>query len=109
MLASVGDATVQLWDVANPAHPRPIGPGLSSSTTNINRVAFSPDGHTLASGNADGTIQLLDIANPAHPRPIGQPLGSGAGVGSVAFASLTGTPWPAATSTAPSGCGMPAF
>ena len=85
MLASVDDATVQLWDVANPAHPRPIGPGLSSSTTSINRVAFSPDGHTLASGNADGTIQLLDIANPAHPRPIGQPLGSGAGVGSVAF------------------------
>ena len=48
-------------------------------------MAFSPDGHTLASGNFDGTIQLLDVADPAHPRPIGQPLDSGAAVGAVVF------------------------
>ena len=48
-------------------------------------MAFSPDGHTLASGNDDGTVRLWDVADPAHPRPLGQPLTSGAVVNSVAF------------------------
>jgi len=50
-------------------------------------VAFSPDGHTLASGNADGTVQLWDVTGPAHPRPLGPPLTAtnGYAVDSVAF------------------------
>ena len=35
-------------------------------------MAFSPDGHTLASGDDDGTIQLWDVADPARPRLLGQ-------------------------------------
>jgi WD40 repeat protein len=53
----------------------------------VNSVAFSPDGHTLASGNLDGTTRLWDVADPAHPSLLGQPLTSGgtAAVNSVAF------------------------
>src|SRR4051812_8496949 len=35
---------------------------LKGHTHNINSVAFSPDGKTLASGSADWTIKLWDVA-----------------------------------------------
>ena len=65
---------VRLWDVTDPAHPRPLGQPLTSGgTASVVSVAFSPDGHTLAGGSYDGTTRLWDVADPAHPRPLGQP------------------------------------
>ena len=74
------DGTIRLWNVADPAHPRPLGQPLTAApaagrrggTAVVLSVAFSPDGHTLASGDDDGTIQLWDVADPAHPRPLGR-------------------------------------
>jgi WD40 repeat protein len=63
--------TVRLWDVADPAHPRPLGAPLTGPA---GPVAFSPDGHTLASGADDNTVRLWDVADPAHPHPRGAPL-----------------------------------
>jgi WD40 repeat protein len=49
-------------------------------------MAFSPNGHTLATGSDDGTIQLWNLAAAAHPMPIGQPLtGDTSYINSVAF------------------------
>ena len=84
------DGTVRLWNVADPAHPRPLGQPLTGgSSPNVDfAVAFSPDGHILASGNLDGTVRLWNVADPAHPRPLGQPLtigSSGNPVFAVAF------------------------
>jgi WD40 repeat protein/class 3 adenylate cyclase len=85
---SVG-GTVQLWDVADPAHPRPLGQPLTAggASTYVISVAFSPDGHALASTDAPGTVLLWDVTDPAHPRPLGQPLtaGGASAVDSVAF------------------------
>jgi WD40 repeat protein len=49
-------------------------------------VAFSPGGHTLATGYGDGTLRLWDVTDPAHPRQLGEPpTGSTGSVLSVAF------------------------
>jgi WD40 repeat protein/transcriptional regulator with XRE-family HTH domain len=84
LAGGTSDGTVQLWDVADPAHPRRLGSTLTGPAA-VNWVAFSPDGHTLASGSLDGTIRLWDATDPARPRPLGQPLTSRSGVLSVAF------------------------
>jgi WD40 repeat protein len=66
--------TVRVWDIADPAHPRPLGRSLTGGTALVLSVAFSPDGHTLASGDVGGTVRVWDIADPAQPRPLGPPL-----------------------------------
>ena len=80
--------TIRLWDVADPAHPRPLGRPLTGGTGTVETLAFSPDGHMLASSDDDGTVRLWDVADPARPRPLGQPLTASTGiVYSVAFSS----------------------
>ena len=80
------NGTIRLWDVADHAHPRPLGQAMMGGTDAVNSVDFSPDGHTLASGDGDGTIRLWDVADPEHPRPLGQAKTSRAnGMGPVDF------------------------
>ena len=65
---------MRLWNLTDPAHPGPLGGPLTGHTNTVWSVAFSPDGHTLASGSGDGTVRLWNLTDPAHPRPLGQPL-----------------------------------
>jgi WD40 repeat protein len=61
LASSTADGTIRLWDVTDPAHPRPLGQSLTGSTGPAYSVAFSPDGHTLASSSIDGTIRLWNL------------------------------------------------
>jgi hypothetical protein len=63
----------RLRDVADPTHPFLLGPPLSAGTHSVDSVAFSPYGHTLASGDDDGTSPTRHIpcrwpvSRPASP------------------------------------------
>ena len=61
------DKDVYLWDVASPAHPRPLGAPLTGPSGQAWTVAVSPDGKTLAAGANDGTVWLWNLADPARP------------------------------------------
>ncbi len=67
-----GDGTVRLWDVSDRTHPVPLGQPLSGYTSPVEAVAFSTDGHTLATAGTD--VRLWNVTDPAHPAPVGQPL-----------------------------------
>lgn len=74
------DNSVRLWDAAS---GQPIGEALAGHQSNVNCVAFSPDGKILASGDARGVIILWDVATR---RMIGQPfIGHQRRVHSLAF------------------------
>ena len=48
---------------------------LTDPTGVVNAVAFSPDGHTLASGNGeDDAVRLWNVTDPTHLSLLGKPL-----------------------------------
>src|SRR5262249_34098256 len=89
VLAAAGAGrVVHLWDVSNPARPRPLGTPLTGPANTIYSVAFSPGGTMLAAASADGAVRLWTVTAPARAEPLGRPLtgpGTGPGVESVAF------------------------
>jgi WD40 repeat protein len=83
ILATGGDNTLILWDVSDPNTPRPVGRPLTRYTFGI---AFTPDGHVMATGSLNDTVTLWDVSDPALPRRLGQPLtGHTSGIRDVRF------------------------
>ena len=66
------DLASRLVNTENTPLPAPLAAGAGF----VYSVAYSRDGHVMASGNSDGTIRLWNVADPVHPRPLGQPLPS---------------------------------
>jgi WD40 repeat protein len=67
------------------AENTPLSSALTVGTGGVGAVAFSPGGHTLASGTNNGTVRLWDVADPVRPEPLAKPLTVGSAVFSVAF------------------------
>ena len=67
---------VQLWNLANPAAPHRIAtiaaaanvPTNCGDCSNLDYIAFSPDGRTLAMTAAHHAISLWDVSTPGAPR-----------------------------------------
>jgi WD40 repeat protein len=67
------DGSIQLWQTGSPENPyftqRPnyLVRNAHSSQTEISSLAFSRDGHLLASRSCDGTLKLWDIRSFRDP------------------------------------------
>lgn len=58
---------VQIWDVADPGQPRPVGPALSTGDDYILDLEFGADGRSVAVVRTDQPVTLWDISDPANP------------------------------------------
>ncbi|QKW07731.1 WD40 repeat domain-containing protein [Streptomyces sp. NA04227] len=70
-VASTDDALVRLWDLRRPDHPRRLPRSLTGNESAVRAVAFSPDGHLVATAAEDGTVRLWDVSTPARPKVVG--------------------------------------
>jgi hypothetical protein len=102
---ATGGGAVTLWNVPDPARLIQIAVLPAPGGVNqVNAVAFSPDGRTLASGLSDGTVVLWDVTDPAHA--IRTATLTGRPATSPPWRSPpTGTCWPARAPTARCSCG----
>jgi WD40 repeat protein len=62
MASGIEGKTIRLWDVSTGEHKAT----LDGHTDDVNWIAFSPDGSTLASGSDDKTIRLWDAETSKH-------------------------------------------
>lgn len=88
-LVAVGhadDGSARLYQVNGDGMPALLAalPGQGSAAQ-VYAIAFSPDGHLLATGDQSGGVRLWDVSTPASPKALGGELTPGFGAGVLAL------------------------
>ncbi|WP_327277411.1 trypsin-like peptidase domain-containing protein [Streptomyces sp. NBC_01224] len=76
-----GEASQSLYAAA----AIPLKRRITAQITDVNGLALSPDGHTVATGSADGTVERWDVATGRARRAFTSETDPHGGVYSVAF------------------------
>ena len=79
----IASGSVQVWDIADPAHPTLTA--TLDTASNPGASAFSPVGHLLAASTDGGEVHLWDWSDPTRPTEVRRLLGPRAGINAVAF------------------------
>ena len=67
-----GDSTLRRWDSSGPELQKEVRIAANGVVERkVQRVAFSPDGKTIALGYSDGYLSLLDVATAASAEILG--------------------------------------
>jgi WD40 repeat protein len=92
-LAAAYSSRLYLWDVTNPARPRRLATLAFQAAAPPSwhgfpgDIAFSPDGHTLASTTSHDQVGLWNVATPTRPARIATLGGHTGPVAAFAFSS----------------------
>lgn len=87
LAAAFGDRTLRVWDIADPAHPRPIGAPVQAVTGTgvVESLTFDGSGTMIATGGDDDTVRLWAVHADSAPSPGAVLSGFTGQVFSVAF------------------------
>ena len=58
---------VQIWDVADPGQPRPVGPALLTGDEYVLDLEFGTDGRSLAVLRTNQPVTIWDVSDPVSP------------------------------------------
>jgi WD40 repeat protein len=80
-LVAESDGAIVLWNLTDPSRPERIGVLTDAADPSdpggvSGRAVFSPDGHTLATGNRDGTVVLWNPTSAARIATLPPTLGT---------------------------------
>ncbi|WP_164385657.1 WD40 repeat domain-containing protein [Streptomyces sp. OM5714] len=59
LAAPDGEQSLRLWNISDPAHPKPIAPPLAGHSTTA--LSFAPDGRTVATTSGDRAVHLWHL------------------------------------------------
>lgn len=81
-------ATVRLWDISHPDHPRKLAAPTTSDT--VTALVFGTDGNTLFAGTSAGEILRWDTGDPTAPHALSALRGHSKQVDSLAVSPKRG-------------------